>query len=77
MAVLPLHGAASGRLENPDDEVYQLVVGAFLRTRRFERVERKRLDDGLAEARKPPAQGGRLGDDHGQVIKEPTGGRPK
>jgi len=51
MAVLPLHGAASGRLENPDDEVYQLVVGAFLRTRRFELVERKRLDDVLAEAK--------------------------
>lgn len=51
MAVLPLHGTTSGHLENPEDEVYQLVVGAFLRTRRFELVERKRLDDVLAEAK--------------------------
>jgi hypothetical protein len=33
------------------DEVYHLVVGSFMRTRRFELMERKRMDDGLSEAK--------------------------
>ncbi|GEM_PF-1359069 len=51
LAVLPLHGTAEGHLTKPEDEIYQLVVASFLRTRRFEMAERKRMDDVLSEAR--------------------------
>lgn len=51
LAVLPLSGTASGHLEKPEEEIYQTVVAAFLRTRRFDLVERKRTDEVLSEAR--------------------------
>jgi hypothetical protein len=51
LAVLPLHGKTEGHLDKSEDEVYQLAVGAFLRTRRFELMERKRMNDLLTEAK--------------------------
>lgn len=51
LAVLPIQGTASGHLQKPDDEVYQLVVGSFLRTHRFDLMERNKVQELLAEAK--------------------------
>jgi hypothetical protein len=51
LAVLPLHGTGEGHFGTPDDEMYQMVVATFLKTRRFDLLERHRLDDVLHEAK--------------------------
>jgi hypothetical protein len=51
IAVLPLRGTAQGHFGDAGDELYQLVVTAFLHTRRFELMERQRMDQLLGEAK--------------------------
>lgn len=51
VAILPLRGEGTGHFGKPDADVHQRITSAFLRTRRFELVERQRLDAVLEEAK--------------------------
>jgi len=51
LAVLPLKGEGEGHFGTPTDELTQMIVDKFLRTRRFDIMERHRLDQLLHETK--------------------------